>query len=210
MIASAVSPALSSAGPPSDCAGRTTSPFAPARLATRLDRCPPVLAAFKPSASAYTDTRWNSTRGSRGIAFSNYNRGSQLETLVQHNRTTHLDAHPRQLALRDRPPAKATQGRDDEHMERDERGRGVAGQREDGHGALGRRDRRERRGFTRLDLDAPEMDSPIEVPLDDGLEQVARAHARAARREYEVGPLEPALECSDVLVETGVGQVRRG
>lgn len=53
--------------PASAAMGRITRPFTPARLATRLEHWPPMLYAFSPSASAAIDTRWNSTRASRGM-----------------------------------------------------------------------------------------------------------------------------------------------
>lgn len=105
------------------------------------------------------------------------------------------------MALREGPPREAPQGRDDEDVERHERGGGVAREGEDGHAALGRGDRGEGGGLARLDLHAPEVDRPVEVPLDDGLEQVARAHARASGGDDDVGLVESLLERCYVVLE---------
>ena len=58
-------------------------------------------------------------------------------------------------------------------MERDERTRGIAGQREERHArnaAPWGRDACERRRLARLDAHAPEVHGPAEVVLDHGLE----------------------------------------
>lgn len=74
-------------------------------------------------------------------------------------------------------------------MERDERARGISGEGEQWHPlglSAGSRDRGERRRFARLDSHASEVHCPAQVMLDDGLEQVADSHGRAARRKDEV------------------------
>ena len=87
-------------------------------------------------------------------------------------------------------------------MEGDQRRRRVAWKGEYGHLSLRGRDGGERRGFPWLHLDPPEMDRPVQMTLDDRLQQVARAHARPARRDYYVRDLETFLQGSDVVLET--------
>lgn len=88
-------------------------------------------------------------------------------------------------------------------MERDERRGRVSREREHGHIAslVRRRDGREGCGLPRLDTHPAEVDGAVEVALDDGLEEVARAHAGPAGREHEVGVREPPAERADVFVE---------
>jgi hypothetical protein len=87
-------------------------------------------------------------------------------------------------------------------MERHKRARRVTRQSEHGHVTPLRGYGCECSRLARLDLHAPKVDRAVEVPLEDGLEEVARAHACAAGREDEVGLLEASFECGDVFVET--------
>ena len=106
------------------------------------------------------------------------------------------------MVLPHRPPRKPPQARNDEHMEGHQRRRRVAREGEYGHLALRRRDGGERRRLPWLHLDPPEMDRPVQMTLDDRLQQVARAHARPARRDYYVRDLETFLQGSDVVLKT--------
>ena len=119
---------------------------------------------------------------------------------------THLDPHAGQLTPSLGPPAQSTERGQHEDVERDEGRRGVARECKHRYVRTGRRDRREGGRLAWLDLDAAEVDRTAEVPLNDGLEQVARAHGRAARREHEVGLLETFLQRCDVRFQTGALQ----
>ena len=78
-------------------------------------------------------------------------------------------------------------------MEGHQRRRRVAREGEYGDLALRRRDGGKSRGLPWLDLYPPEMDRPVQMTLDDRLKEVARAHARPARRDYYVRDLETFL-----------------
>jgi len=67
ITASARAPTSNLVGNPCFACGKTMSPFAPLRLATLLDLCPPVLKAFNPELVARIITRWNSVLVSKAI-----------------------------------------------------------------------------------------------------------------------------------------------
>ena len=106
-------------------------------------------------------------------------------------------------------------------MERDDCGRGVSGEGEDGfRGARGGRrgvlrgDSGEGGGFAGLHVDAAEVDGAAEGALDGGLEEVEFAHGDAAGGDDDVdageGGAEGGFEGAGSKGVSGVGWEGRG
>jgi hypothetical protein len=110
--------------------------------------------------------------------------------------------NPWQLTLLLRPPTQHPQRWDDKYIEGDESRSRVAWQRK--HRFLYPAfewDRRERGRFPRFDGDTPEVDSAIELALNNGFEKICGPHGSTACGEENVGGFEAALDDRNVGVD---------
>lgn len=105
----------------------------------------------------------------------------ELETLP------YLNSDLGQFTIVPGPSAHLPQGRDDEHVERDECGGWVSGERENGLPPLFARSRFLGSGdagkggwFARFNAYSPKVNDASEITLDDGLEKICRSHRCSA------------------------------